>query len=482
VRYITLIAIFAVVGVSIFANPLQTGAVIGVALVGLLILRTPRPLITFFLVFLVIQEPLWIVTSRSESVARWVNYADEFLILVLAMGILFLDREVRRALLAHRLWLTIAGCYLGMVLSSLVARSALLPAALDFVLFSKPFLLFTVGLSLWPTDGEIDRTVHPLLLAMGAVAATAVPFLLFPGLQEAYTGHLQAPHERLGLVSVQGIFLGPGALSWFAVATFCLCYAAYLAYERSYYLVYAAVSTVFILLSVRRKSILAVVAVLFVSMLLSTKKGIQLRPFILAGCTLLLAATFLAPYIHGLWFLTVDEYGSLDPYETARSSLYYASLLIARDHFPLGTGFASFGSHASRLFGSQVYWEYGLSYVLGLHSSEPRFLTDTFWPMVLGQGGVISLVSYLSFFALLLWATWRRGRETIVAPSRRFLAHAALFLLVASLFESAASHIYGASMHAALVLVPAGVFWRMVADPHHGPLLRDGSPASLTGM
>jgi hypothetical protein len=109
----------------------------------------------------------------------------------------------------------------------------------------------------------------------------------------------------------------------------------------------------------------------------------------------------------------------------------------------------------------------------GMSSRNSSYLTDTYWPMVLGEGGVISLLSYAAFFAILLVQTWkvsRRERDALTT----FLAGGSLFLILGSLIESTASHFYGSSLHAILVLLPVGMFWRCCVTPRRED---DGAPA-----
>jgi O-antigen ligase len=308
---------------------------------------------------------------------------------------------------------------------------------------------------------------------MVAVVASAVFFLLSPATGAAYLGELRRPETRLGMLCAQGFFISPASFGWFSAASFCLSYAAYLAYHRYRYLVYSLVSAAFVLLSFRRKSILAVLAVLFVSLLIGDARRSRLRAITICAVALALVLTAAAPYMSGLWSNTVTEYGSTDPYATARSALYYTSFVIAKDHFPLGMGLASFGSYSSRLFYSSTYDEYGLSSMYGMSSRNSSYLTDTYWPMVLGEGGVISLLSYAAFFAILLVQTWkvsRRERDALTT----FLAGGSLFLILGSLIESTASHFYGSSLHAILVLLPVGMFWRCCVTPRRED---DGAPA-----
>jgi hypothetical protein len=200
-----------------------------------------------------------------------------------------------------------------------------------------------------------------------------------------------------------------------------------------------------------------------------------LRSFAVLLVSIALIMTSLVPYASGLWQQTVQEYGTADPYGNARWALHYTSVLIARDRFPFGAGLATFGSHASKLFYSETYGQYGLSNMFGLSERYSEYITDTFWPMVLGEGGVFCLAGYATFFVLLITAMWRAARRSADDPSSIFLATTTLLLLVGSLLESTASHTYGSSLQAALVLVPAGMAWRAESD--RAKRLRASGPA-----
>lgn len=86
--------------------------------------------------------------------------------------------------------------------------------------------------------------------------------------------------------------------------------------------------------------------------------------------------------------------------ETARDLLGTTSLQIAFDYFPLGTGFGSFASYMSKVYYSQVYFSYHLSSVYGLMNIPDggSFISDVYWPMVLGQTGFLGLLCILSIY------------------------------------------------------------------------------------
>ena len=80
--------------------------------------------------------------------------------------------------------------------------------------------------------------------------------------------------------------------------------------------------------------------------------------------------------------------------------------------------------------------------------------------MVLGQGGVLSLVSYLCFLSILGVKALRTALSSPASETTLFLSLASLFLLTGAMVESVASHIFGSSLQASLVLVPMGLLWR----------------------
>ncbi len=79
----------------------------------------------------------------------------------------------------------------------------------------------------------------------------------------------------------------------------------------------------------------------------------------------------------------------------ARNELTVKSLEIAKDFYPLGSGFGTYASYFSVVNYSPMYYEYGLSNIFGLTEDNPNFVSDVFWPMVLGQFGVFGFIIYI---------------------------------------------------------------------------------------
>lgn len=83
----------------------------------------------------------------------------------------------------------------------------------------------------------------------------------------------------------------------------------------------------------------------------------------------------------------------------ARTVFYLTSTLIAKDNLPFGVGFGRFGGPVSADPYSSVYYQYGISGIYGLEPDNPLMINDTFWPMILGESGVLGLVAYFA----ILW-------------------------------------------------------------------------------
>lgn len=85
---------------------------------------------------------------------------------------------------------------------------------------------------------------------------------------------------------------------------------------------------------------------------------------------------------------------------SARSLLTLTSVKIAKDYFPIGTGFGTFASHSAAVIYSPVYFKYGLNNFWELSNANPRgYFDDTFWPIIIGQSGVIGSIVYVWLLA-----------------------------------------------------------------------------------
>ena len=130
----------------------------------------------------------------------------------------------------------------------------------------------------------------------------------------------------------------------------------------------------------------------------------------------------------------------IDNKQASRLLLTITSFRVAKDNFPFGSGLATFGSGFSVSPYSPVYSLYNLSSVWGLSIDAPQDISDTFWPMILGQLGVIALVAYVLFVYSIYKKMQKRALNRHAYVGCWVLL---VYLLVASTSESAFVNAYG---------------------------------------
>jgi hypothetical protein len=94
----------------------------------------------------------------------------------------------------------------------------------------------------------------------------------------------------------------------------------------------------------------------------------------------------------------------------ARATLYQTAGFILKDFFPLGSGFASFATHASKTYYSPIYSDYGLGSVNGLTPQEWFPVSDSYYPS-LAQFGIVGIALYLLFWAYIVWLAFSKLRK-----------------------------------------------------------------------
>lgn len=210
-------------------------------------------------------------------------------------------------------------------------------------------------------------------------------------------------------------------------------------FDHPTYLVFCAVGLTALLMGDKKRNMSFVVMGLLVAALSLRAKGLA---FSVVG--FLLLATFgkrnkltlghVVLVIAAATFIGADQIANY--YQStgyARTELARQSLTVATDYFPLGSGFATYGSAvtAQNDYYSPLYYTYGLSTIWGLTPSAPLFISDTFWPTVLAEFGYVGLPIYIALLVTLfvMCYQFRGARLSIICIF--------LYLLISSTSESA---------------------------------------------
>lgn len=99
----------------------------------------------------------------------------------------------------------------------------------------------------------------------------------------------------------------------------------------------------------------------------------------------------------------------------------------ANDYFPLGSGFATYGSAEAAKNYSFLYFKYGFDQIWGLSEKLGMFLHDNYWATIIAELGYIGFILMLMIFYS-LYKIFNDYRMPIVR--QKYLIIAALLMMV----------------------------------------------------
>lgn len=217
-----------------------------------------------------------------------------------------------------------------------------------------------------------------ILKNISKVLEISLYILALIGIVNIPLNFLEDQGMRFGLHTVSIGFSHPTELAFFAIIsmTTILLYYNYTNKTKGELSVIIA-SSLLVLFTGRSKAIAFICVYIILFYFMKLIKKFKLKYFILLIPIMVYIAL---PRI-------ISEF-----FNGARGYLYTAGYKIAKDYFPLGIGFGTFGSYMSRQFYSPLYYEYGLSSVWGLSPSMPSYIADTYWAMIMGETGFLGVV------------------------------------------------------------------------------------------
>lgn len=291
-----------------------------------------------------------------------------------------------------------------------------------------------------------------------------------------------AEQQRADVTVIRSIFLHPALYGWLTAFIGLIFYALVFARRAWWPVPLALLMNAGTVLSGRRTPMLGVVAALGVaavwaSVRLGLRRALLWVWLPLTACVVV-AVMALAPWISSTLAQTRLEYGwsfgaapelfAEDPRADVvtaihpRVALYTGSVVIARDHFPLGVGLGRFGSHLSRDHYSPVYEQYGLNAVRLLGPDNPQAATDAYWPMILGETGALGLLAALVLYGAIGLGLMRRAAMS-TPGIREVVALAALLAFTEAIVRSLTSSVFVAPPIAYFVFGIVGVAYALSA-------------------
>lgn len=279
----------------------------------------------------------------------------------------------------------------------------------DVCLDAKPFVIMFGVAFVFSRCSEPDLLVRYTAVILMGLALINAPFVIYD-LMHGNVGFRGVPlDQRFGFSQPMGLQLHKTRSVWVtSIGAFSAAYLA--ASQRSAVALF--VSVFLAILGVLHFSVKETIALLLVLGVIALYygKGRYFERYLMFSVValILIGILFLSP-VGEIIVEQIDRYIGSSALDKARYLISKASIDIAIDNFPIGSGAGTFASPPSYQYGySWVYVKYGLSSVWGASPNNSSFLQDVFWAKVIGQSGFLGACCYLSIIIILLRNSVRR--------------------------------------------------------------------------
>lgn len=308
-------------------------------------------------------------------------------------------------------------------ISSLISQyQSLLVSLLDMFLVLKFFLSVYVGYSVF-SDILFEKDAKRLIRINVCVIATV--FICLSVID--YVFKIYETSERYGIRSLKLFYSHQTALV--AICVFLI--ALYvLTTEEKAKVKYVVMYVVMCVLTLRSKAFGISIIIMLLWFYLIRRHVTKIN-------ILYVVASLVVVYLFTK--NQIDYYYSADAGDDiARKVLTEYAIRIANDFFPLGAGFGTYGSFQSGEHYSKLYYLYKMNHVWGLTPNGHWFISDTFWPMIIGQFGWFGMVAYVLVLVSLFLKIQKLLRLNTYVYFSAIIS--LVYLLIASTSEAAFVH------------------------------------------
>lgn len=206
--------------------------------------------------------------------------------------------------------------------------------------------------------------------------------------------------------------------------------------RKKFFLYMAIFLSLIVMLTIIKKSMASTFLIWLLWFLYNNfRPSSKLVYFGIISIFLIIGAAFLYEALFENVLVNIDYLDRVGVEGHVRIGMYLHGFQIASNHFPLGTGYGSFGSLASISFGyySPVYYDYGTD-LIGANSPadiarNSYTLLDTFWPHILAEIGFLGSIFYLYLFFFPLFTIKKLVKKNILLKPFVFITTAITLVL-----------------------------------------------------
>lgn len=285
----------------------------------------------------------------------------------------------------------------------------------DVILVYKFFWVYYL-FSIINSNGLIEKYSDNIIRHLKFITIILFIFTIFN-----YAFKIFPYEERYGIMSNRLFYIHPTYLA--AVCIFLL--SSFILFDKKVNTKYTYILMFIILTTLRMKAIGFVIVLAFICFfVIKANKKITFFKITLVAIICILAVYNQIQY----YFFEIKD--------SARQVLLKTAFEIANDNFPLGTGFGTYASHFSAQNYSPVYSLYHIQNTYGMSKDNTSFISDTFWPMIIGQFGYIGTICYIVALIIILIKIQKDFKQE---EKYKYIAKITAFsyLIIASTSESA---------------------------------------------
>lgn len=238
---------------------------------------------------------------------------------------------------------------------------------------------------------------------------------------------------RYGLRTYAFIFGTPGIVTNTVLMIMMLLLLESALYPQKNNLLFLVIAEAVLVMVIKSRSLIlaTVFVILYVSLIIENKQSMRLRTAVIAVVAGIIGYPQYQKYfVNGV---------KANLGQAPRLLFLEGGIQLFKDHFPFGTGFGTFGSSTAASHYSSIYYTLGFDSVTGMSPEDPRFLNDTFWPMIFGQLGLAGTVPFVLLLFGVLSMIYTKAR----ACGNRFVRLAAFWYAANVLISSIQSNYPG---------------------------------------
>lgn len=281
---------------------------------------------------------------------------------------------------------------------------------LDMVSFAKIFICF-IGVDIMTDNMIAERILKSLTIPAKLILYTGIPL----GIISQFYDIGMRGQFRYGVWGFNYIF--GYAHIYSVILIVCVIILGFNEIEHVKINRYLFLASVQMLMTTKGPSIIWMVMILIMLFYYKYFKKIRVGMLIVLGGVCLFLGKF-----------QIENY--LLNTSAPRYLFFKYGLITAKEYFPLGAGFATFGSDMAAKYYSPLYYQYGFNLLHGLSPTDTSFLNDNYWQMIMAQFGFIALI----LVAYIYFLIYKKIQASIMPKSNKTIIFSAfVYLMVHSI-------------------------------------------------